>query len=132
MRSAWLLTAEHLLIRLYDIRLAGCASVCVRCNDEGKATLYSVAVLLALMIRTLRFPIDEQDVDATLKWLASVSEPTAAVAGRLRSAMDSGRLCVVENPFFTSPLPFPEMTPVVRGALSSQSVVIVKGDGACC
>lgn len=77
------------------------------------------------------------DVGTHVAWIAAsaaADQPrdgsacAARLAARLQSALQSGALCVRDDPFFNSPLPFWELPSGLRAQLATCSLVVVKGD----
>ncbi|MGB7443948.1 MAG: damage-control phosphatase ARMT1 family protein [Coleofasciculaceae cyanobacterium] len=70
-----------------------------------------------------------KDVHFTLGFLANDSEPKVRNLGiRLQKYQASGRLILVDNFFWTSPLFFWEMPDSLRQELSKSDLVFIKGD----
>ena len=57
------------------------------------------------------------------------SPELSAVGDRVRAAIGN-RVQLIADPFFTSPLPFPDMPPALREQFAECAIVISKGDGA--
>jgi uncharacterized protein with ATP-grasp and redox domains len=70
-----------------------------------------------------------QDVHSTLEVLAANSDPeVSSLANRWQDYINSGRLRLCENLFWTSPLAFREMPQPLQQELAQSSLVFVKGD----
>ena len=70
--------------------------------------------------------VTPDDMAPTLDWLEQ--QGGAELAGRLRAALDDGRLVVDAPDFYTTATPFWEMPASLRDAYGAASVVITKGD----
>jgi hypothetical protein len=71
----------------------------------------------------------EKDVHHTIDFLRSQEHSSTKVSGqRLQSHLDSGRLQMRKNYFWTSPLDGWEMPALLRDELSKSDLVISKGD----
>ncbi|MGF1480016.1 MAG: damage-control phosphatase ARMT1 family protein [Cyanophyceae cyanobacterium] len=70
-----------------------------------------------------------EDVYRTLEVLAADSEKSVqSLAQRLQGQLSSGRLCLHDNFFWTSPLAFWEMPDLLRQELAEAALVFIKGD----
>lgn len=70
-----------------------------------------------------------KDVHSTLKFLANVREKDVSeLAIRLQNHVTSGRLKLLDNLFWTTPLFFWEMPNQLRQELAQSSLVFIKGD----
>jgi uncharacterized protein with ATP-grasp and redox domains len=70
-----------------------------------------------------------KDVYATQDFLAESSHPQVKLfTQRLHTNLDSGRLILAEDYFWTSPLAFWEMPTILKNELANSSLIIVKGD----
>ena len=69
-----------------------------------------------------------RDLAHTLERLAAFRPHGAALAGRLRAAIDEGALLPCDDPFWSSCLSFHQLTPEVRAALAGADAVVFKGD----
>lgn len=70
-----------------------------------------------------------KDVHYTADFLAGGSHPQVkSFTQRLQANMTSGRLVLTEDFFWTSPLPFWEIPPSLKGELAESSLIVVKGD----
>jgi uncharacterized protein with ATP-grasp and redox domains len=69
------------------------------------------------------------DVGTTLTFLRdSVDRRVQKMGGRLQEHLDAGRLAVVDDPFWTSPLPLWDMPDRVAGAMRDHDLTVLKGD----
>ncbi|MCX7040252.1 MAG: damage-control phosphatase ARMT1 family protein [Spirochaetes bacterium] len=70
-----------------------------------------------------------KDVVRTIAAFSSDADPLLARSGRrLEEAIASGRLVVRDSWFWSSPLHFTRMPPLLRAGLAADDIVIVKGD----
>jgi len=73
-----------------------------------------------------------KDVHNSLDWMAAHGTAGADVAARLRAALDSGRLILVDHPFYTSPRALWELPSELRERFARCDLVVFKGDGTSC
>jgi hypothetical protein len=70
-----------------------------------------------------------KDVHYTADFLAGGSHPQVkSFTQRLQANLTSGRLVLTEDFFWTSPLPFWEIPPSLKGELAESDLIVVKGD----
>jgi hypothetical protein len=67
-----------------------------------------------------------KDVEPTLAWLAQ--QGGEELAGRLRAALDDGRLVVEAHAYYTGAAPFWQAPDDLRAAFANAAIVITKGD----
>lgn len=67
------------------------------------------------------------DIEPTFEFLAASG--AGKLLERLRGFMESGRLVVIEHPFFNSPLSMWDVPEDLREALAATKLIIMKGDG---
>ena len=68
------------------------------------------------------------DVHTLLRLMADRGGAPAALAGRLRGAMETGRLRVVPDAFWNTPRRFWDLPPRLAEAFAGASLVLLKGD----
>ena len=68
------------------------------------------------------------DLEHTLDRLAGSAPPAAALAERLRQAIEDGRIALHDDPFWSTCLTYRQMPLAVQQELSASSLVLLKGD----
>jgi uncharacterized protein with ATP-grasp and redox domains len=69
------------------------------------------------------------DVQATISLLQATPNPAVKALGvRMRSHLETGRLILKDDPFWTSSLVFRHLPPSLRAELTRSDLVILKGD----
>jgi hypothetical protein len=70
-----------------------------------------------------------KDVHDTKDFLAQGSHPDVkSFSHRLQENLDSGRLVLTDNYFWTSPLPFWQIPQLLKDELANSNLIIIKGD----
>jgi uncharacterized protein with ATP-grasp and redox domains len=130
---------DMLLTKVHDKKCASYGMIVDNCGQEFVNDLFFAEVLTHFnIVDNIVFYVKsqpvfvsdvmEKDVTYTLEQLSNSDEDTAHFGKLFKQYFDNGKWIVKSDSFFTSPLPFWELSEELKNQLAQHNLIIIKGD----